>query len=79
MPLEQITTDMDMQMDQKNPGKAKKKLASMKKVVTMDTELKKNVPVSQVKKADQDFVNAMILAKKKDAEEIAKKKSLKPM
>lgn len=74
MPLEKITTEMDVNLDQKNPGKPKKLIASMKKVKTMDTELRRNVPVSQVKKEDQDFVNAMVYAKKKDLEEIKNKK-----
>lgn len=74
MPLEKITTEMDVNVDQKNPGKPKKLIASMKKVKTMDTELRKNVPVSQVKKEDQDFVDAMVYAKKKDLEEIKNKK-----
>jgi hypothetical protein len=73
MALEQITTDMDVKVDQKNPGKPKKLIASMKKVKTMDTELRRNVPVSQVKKADKDFVDAMVYAKKKDMEEVASK------
>lgn len=78
--LEQITTDMDVQM----PGGGKKKpskLASMKKkyvkgVEVMDTELRKNVPVSQVRKEDDAFVNAMEDARKKTAAEIAKKKGM---
>lgn len=67
--LEQITTDMDVQM----PGKGKKKpskLASMKKkyvkgVEVMDTELRSNVPVSQVKKEDKEFVKYMEAARPK--------------
>ena len=78
--LEQITTDMDVQM----PGKGKKKpskLASMKKkyvkgVEVMDTELRSNVPVSKLKKDDKDFANAMQDAKNKTLAEAAKKKSM---
>lgn len=44
-----------------------------KKVETMDTELRSNVPVKQVKKETQDFVNAMEDARKKTALEIANK------
>lgn len=74
--LEQITTEMDVQ-EPGNPKKKLSKLASMKKkVAVMDTELRKNVPVDQVKKEDQDFVNAMEDARKKTAAEIAKKKSM---
>ena len=81
MALEQITTEMDVEI----PGKGKKKpskLASMKKkkyvngVEVMDTELRSNVPVSQVRKEDQEFVNAMEYARKKTAAEIAKKKGM---
>lgn len=67
--LEQITTDMDVEI----PGKGKKKpskLASMKKkyvkgVEVMDTELRSNVPVSQVKKEDKEFVKYMEAARPK--------------
>jgi hypothetical protein len=72
MALEQITGEV-VTDDQEQPS-PKGKLASMKKKVkTMDTELRKNVPVSQVKKEDQDFVDAMEDARKKTAAEIAKK------
>jgi len=78
--LEQITTDMDVQM----PGGGKKKsgkLASMKKkyvkgVEVMDTELRSNVPVSQVRKEDAAFVKAMSDAKRMDMEELAKKNKM---
>jgi len=67
--LEQITTDMDVQM----PGGGKKKsgkLASMKKkyvkgVEVMDTELRSNVPVSKLKKEDKEFVKYMEAARPK--------------
>ena len=73
MALEQITGEV-VTDDQDQPT-PKSKLASMKKKVkTMDTELRSNVPVSQVKKEDQDFVDAMEDARKKTAIEIAKKK-----
>jgi len=70
----------------KAPAKEKGKLlSSMKKkyvkgVEVMDTELRKNVPVSQVKKEDAEFVKAMVYAKRKQMEEINKNKSetLKP-
>lgn len=80
MPLEQISTEMDVKVDQKNPAKPKRKLSSMKKVEVMDTELRRNVPVSQVKKEDAEFVKAMVYAKRKQMEEINKNKSetLKP-
>jgi hypothetical protein len=80
MALEQISTEMDVDIDQKNPGKPKKKLSSMKKVEVMDTELRRNVPVSQVKKENDEFVKAMVYAKRKQMEEINKNKSetLKP-
>ena len=77
--LEQITTDMDVQM----PGKKKSgKLASMKKmkyvkgVEVMDTELRSNVPVSQVRKEYAAFVKAMSDAKRMDMEELAKKNKM---
>ena len=70
--LEQITGEVVT--DDQNQPNPKSKLASMKKKVkTMDTELRSNVPVSQVKKEDQDFVDAMEDARKKTAAEIAKK------
>jgi len=73
MALEQITGEVVT--DDQNQPNPKSKLASMKKKVkTMDTELRSNVPVSQVKKEDQDFVDAMEDARKKTAIEIAKKK-----
>lgn len=67
--LEQITTDMDVQM----PGGGKKKsgkLASMKKkyvkgVEVMDTELRSNVPVSKARKEDKEFVKYMEAARPK--------------
>ena len=75
MALEQITGEV-VTDDQDQPT-PKSKLASMKKKVkTMDTELRSNVPVSQVKKEDQDFVDAMEDARKKTAAEIAKKKTI---
>jgi len=73
MALEQITGEV-VTDDQEQPS-PKGKLASMKKKVkTMDTELRSNVPVKQVQKEDQDFVDAMEDARKKTAIEIAKKK-----
>ena len=77
MALEEITTDVDIQTP------FKKKLGSMKKkkyvkgVEVMDTELRSNVPVKQVQKEDQDFINAMTTAKKMDAEEIKAKAASK--
>ena len=76
--LEQITTDMDVEMPVGGGKKKPGKLASMKKkyvkgVEVMDTELRKNVPVSQVRKEDDAFVKAMVDAKRKDMEELAKK------
>jgi len=71
MALEQITGEVVT--DDKTQPNPKSKLASMKKKVTMDTELRSNVPVSQVKKEDQDFIDAMEDARKKTAAEIAKK------
>ena len=69
MALEQITTEMDVQL----PGNGKKKpskLASMKKkfvkgVEVMDTELRSNVPVKQVQKEDREFVKYMEAARPK--------------
>jgi len=67
--LEQITGEVVTE-DQKqlNP---KSKLTSMKKKVkTMETELRSKVPVSQVKKEDEDFASAMsdqYINKAKDA------------
>jgi hypothetical protein len=71
MALEQITGEVVT--DDKTKPNPKSKLVSMKKKVTMDTELRNNVPVSQVKKEDQDFIDAMEDARKKTAAEIAKK------
>jgi hypothetical protein len=45
-----------------------------KKVEVMDTELRTNVPVKQVKKETQSFVDAMEDARKKTAAEIANKR-----
>ena len=80
MALEQITTEMDIQKPAKTKDKQgpKKPLGSMKKkyvkgVEVMDTELRSNVPVKQVQKEDQDFVNAMEDARIKTAKEIAAK------
>ena len=73
MALEQITTDMDVKIDQKNPSKPKRKLASMKKEGRMDTELRSNVPVSLVAKEREDFAKAMSYADKKTKEEIKQK------
>jgi hypothetical protein len=73
MALEQITTDMDVEMNQKNPSKQKRKLASMKKEGRMDTELRSNVPVSLVAKEREDFAKAMSYADKKTKEEIKQK------
>ena len=44
-----------------------------KKVEVMDTELRTNVPVKQVKKETQSFVDAMEYARKKTEAEVAKK------
>jgi hypothetical protein len=44
-----------------------------KKVEVMDTELRTNVPVKQVKKETQSFVDAMEDARKKTEAEVAKK------
>ncbi len=44
-----------------------------KKVEVMDTELRTNVPVKQVKKETQDFVDAMEAARKKTEAEVARK------
>lgn len=79
--LEQITTDMDVQMP--GGGKKKSKLSSMKKkyvkgVEVMDTELRKDVPVSQVKKEDAEFVKYMEDARVKTAKEIADREKAKP-
>ena len=79
--LEQITTDMDVQMPVGGGKKKPSKLASMKKkyvkgVEVMDTELRSNVPVSQVRKEDDAFVKAMSDAKRKDMEELAKKNKM---
>ena len=76
--------EMEIEMDIQKPAKTKDKqgpkkpLASMKKkyvkgVEVMDTELRRNVPVKQVQKEDQDFVNAMEDARIKTAKEIAAK------
>lgn len=74
MALEQISTEMDVDIDQKNPGKPKRKLASMKKVEVMDTELRRNVPVSQVKKEDAEFVKAMVTADRMRKDRLAKER-----
>ena len=77
MALEQITGEVvtdDQDQDKDQPAPKSKLAAMKKKVKTMDTELRSNVPVSQVKKEDQDFVDAMEDARKKTAIEIAKKK-----
>ena len=84
MLLEQITSDgeqdesqqPDMDQNPKSVKKPIRKLKTMKKVAVMDTELRKNVPVSQVKKEDQDFVDAMEDARKKTAAEISNKKTI---
>lgn len=80
MALEEITTEMDVQKPAKTKDKQgpKKPLASMKKkyvkgVEVMDTELRSNVPVKQVKKESQDFADAMEKARKMTALEIAAK------
>lgn len=80
MALEEITTEMDVQKPAKTKDKQgpKKPLASMKKkyvkgVEVMDTELRSNVPVKQVKKESQDFADAMEKARKMTASEIAAK------
>lgn len=44
-----------------------------KKVEVMDTELRTNVPVKQVKKETQSFVDAMEDARKKTEAEVANK------
>jgi hypothetical protein len=67
--LEQITGEMVTADQQPAP---KNKLASMKKKKTMDTELRSNVPVSKVKKEDEDFVNAMNDQYKNKAADAAK-------
>lgn len=84
MALEQITTEMDVQLPAKTKDKQgpKKPLESMKKkyvkgVEVMDTELRSNVPVKQVKKETQDFVNAMEDARMKTAKEVANKPVIK--
>jgi regulator of protease activity HflC (stomatin/prohibitin superfamily) len=67
----------------KAPAKEKGKLlSSMKKkfingVEVMDTELRKNVPVKQVKKETQEFVSAMDDARKKMEREKAEKEKVK--
>ena len=67
--LEQITGEM-VTADQQPASKSK--LASMKKKKTMDTELRSNVPVSKVKKENEDFVNAMDDQYKNKAADAAK-------
>ena len=67
--LEQITGEM-VTADQQPASKSK--LAYMKKKKTMDTELRSNVPVSKVKKENEDFVNAMDDQYKNKAADAAK-------
>ena len=60
MALEQITGEVVTEDQDKDQPAPKSKLAAMKKKVkTMDTELRSNVPVKQVQKEDEDFVTAM--------------------
>jgi hypothetical protein len=83
MAFEEVTT----MVEQVNPKKPKlqkgKLLSSMKKkfingVEVMDTELRKNVPVKQVQKETQEFVNAMESSRKMTENEIANKLRKKP-
>ena len=46
-------------------------------VEVMDTELRENVPVKQVKRETQEFVNAMDGARKRMAREVAEKEKVK--
>jgi len=58
--LEQITGEVVKDDEEEQQPSPKGKLASMKKKVkTMETELRSKVPVSKVKKEDEDFVSAM--------------------
>jgi hypothetical protein len=68
---------------EKPAGPKGKLLSSMKKkfingVEVMDTELRQNVPVKQVKKETQEFVNAMDGARKRMEREVAEKEKVKP-
>jgi hypothetical protein len=54
-----MAMEMIEEVEVKNPRK--KKLASLKKVETMDTELRKNVPVKEVQKEDRDFARLTIV------------------
>lgn len=67
---------------EKPAGPKGKLLSSMKKkflngVEVMDTELRQNVPVKQVKKETQEFVNAMDGARKRMEREVAEKEKVK--
>ena len=74
MALEQITTEMDVQTPVK-----KKKLASMKKVQRIDTDLRRNAPAAEVEKDADVFVKYMVSAKKGEMEEIARKEAKQKM
>jgi hypothetical protein len=65
-------------MDVQTPVK-KKKLVSMKKVQRIDTDLKRNAPVDEVKKDADVFVKYMVSAKKGEMEEIARKEAKQKM
>ena len=71
----------EMSYNQRGPKKPVQKgklISSMKKkylngVEVMDTELRKNVPVKQVQKETQDFVNAMEKSRKMTESQMASK------
>jgi hypothetical protein len=75
MALEEVTTEVEVE----DPKKKKKKLASMKKEPTMDTELRENVPVSKVLREAREFSNIMAENERKTKLEIAANQKIRAM
>lgn len=75
MALEEVTTEVEVE----DPKKKKKKLASMKKEPTMDTELRENVPVSKVLREAKEFSNIMAENERKTKLELAANDRLRAM